>query len=84
MRIDVIVESHRSPEDFLRLGRLAEENGLGGVWVANNANGRDPFVYSVLNHPAFQLEYRNRVREIRDLLFNDEQVGALIDEVGWF
>jgi len=44
MRIDVIIESHRTPEEFVRLGRLAEECGLGGVWVANNANGRDPFV----------------------------------------
>lgn len=44
MRIDVIIESHRTPEDFVRLGRLAEECGLGGVWVANNANGRDAFV----------------------------------------
>jgi 5,10-methylenetetrahydromethanopterin reductase len=44
MRIDVILESHRSPEDFLRLGRLAEECGLGGVWIANNANGRDAFM----------------------------------------
>jgi len=44
MRIDVIIESHRTPEDFVQLGRLAEEYGLGGVWVANNANGRDAFV----------------------------------------
>lgn len=44
MRIDVIIESNRAPEDFLSLGRLAEECGLGGVWIANNANGRDAFV----------------------------------------
>jgi len=44
MRIDVIIESTRTPAEFLRLGKLAEEFGLGGVWVANNSNGRDPFV----------------------------------------
>ena len=44
MRIDVIIESTRTPAEFLRLGKLAEECGLGGVWVANNSNGRDPFV----------------------------------------
>ncbi len=42
--------------------------------------GDDPFLYGVMSHPALELEYRNRVREIRDLLFNSEQVGALIDE----
>ena len=45
MRIDVIIESHRTPDEFQKLGRLAEECGLGAVWVANNANGRDPFVH---------------------------------------
>jgi 5,10-methylenetetrahydromethanopterin reductase len=44
MRIDVIIESDKSAEDFARLGKLAEDYGLGGIWVANNANGRDPFV----------------------------------------
>ncbi len=44
MRIDVIIESHRTPDEFIELGRLAEEYGLGGVWVANNSNGRDAFV----------------------------------------
>lgn len=44
LRIDVIIESDKSAEEFTRLGRLAEEYGLGAIWVANNANGRDPFV----------------------------------------
>jgi 5,10-methylenetetrahydromethanopterin reductase len=44
MRIDVIIESDLSAAEFSRLGRMAEEYGLGGIWVANNANGRDPFV----------------------------------------
>jgi 5,10-methylenetetrahydromethanopterin reductase len=44
MRIDVIIESHGPVETFARLGKMAEDYGLGGIWVANNANGRDPFV----------------------------------------
>jgi len=44
MRIDVIIESDKSAAEFTRLGKLAEEVGLGAIWVANNANGRDPFV----------------------------------------
>jgi 5,10-methylenetetrahydromethanopterin reductase len=44
MRIDLIIESDKSAADFTRLGQLAEDYGLGGIWVANNANGRDPFV----------------------------------------
>lgn len=44
MRIDVIIESHHPAEEFARLGKLAEECGLGGVWVANSSNGRDAFV----------------------------------------
>jgi len=44
MRIDVIIESNKTPEEVVRLGKLAEDYGLGGVWVANNANGRDAFV----------------------------------------
>ncbi|MBN2505695.1 MAG: lamin tail domain-containing protein [Verrucomicrobia bacterium] len=30
--------------------------------------------------PAFDLEFRNRIRELRDLLFNTDQAWALIDE----
>lgn len=44
MRVDVIIESNKTPADFERLGRLAEEYGLGAIWVPNNANGRDAFV----------------------------------------
>jgi hypothetical protein len=42
--------------------------------------GREPFMRPVLGDPAFRLEYQNRQREIRDLLFNEEQTGQLIDE----
>lgn len=44
MRIDVILESNNSPERVLELGRLAEECGLGGVWVSNMNDARDPFI----------------------------------------
>jgi 5,10-methylenetetrahydromethanopterin reductase len=44
VRIDVIIESFKSPDEVTKLGQLAEECGLGGVWVANNANGRDAFI----------------------------------------
>jgi hypothetical protein len=41
--------------------------------------GRDPF-YRTLSQPALKLEYQNRLREIRDLLFNADETGRLIDE----
>ena len=44
MRIDVILEANKTPQEVVALGQLAEDFGLGGVWVANNANGRDAFV----------------------------------------
>lgn len=54
MRIDVIIESDKSAEQFSRLGHLAEDYGLGAIWVANNANGRDAFV----NFAPFALQSR--------------------------
>ena len=42
--------------------------------------GREPFMRPVLGHPEFKLEYENRLREIRDLLFNPDETGRLIDE----
>ncbi len=44
MRIDVIIRSDGPAEYYARLGKLAEEYGLGCIWVPNNANGRDAFV----------------------------------------
>jgi hypothetical protein len=44
-------------------------------------SGNEPFQSRVLEIPEFELEYRNRMREIRDLLYNPEQVGLLIDEI---
>lgn len=49
MRIDVILESNNSADEICALGRLAEECGLGAVWVSSMLDARDPFVnFSVL------------------------------------
>ena len=40
----------------------------------------EPFKAPVLSRPTFLREYRNRMRELRDLLFNPEQVGQMLDE----
>jgi hypothetical protein len=51
------------------------------TWGDNTiGDGDEPFYRRVLIKPAFQLEYRNRVRELRDLLFNSDEAGRLIDE----
>ena len=44
MRIDIILESNNAPETVSELGRLAEDCGLGGVWVSNMNDARDPFI----------------------------------------
>jgi 5,10-methylenetetrahydromethanopterin reductase len=44
MRIDVILESNNTPERIAELGQLAERHGLGGVWVSNMNDARDPFI----------------------------------------
>jgi 5,10-methylenetetrahydromethanopterin reductase len=44
MRIDVILESNLAPSRIAELGGLAERHGLGGVWVSNMNDARDPFV----------------------------------------
>ncbi|MAF83459.1 MAG: LLM class flavin-dependent oxidoreductase [Gammaproteobacteria bacterium] len=44
MRFDVILYSDLSADDMVRYGKLAEEYGLGGVWIANNYDTRDAFV----------------------------------------
>ncbi len=51
------------------------------TWSDNMyGSGNDPFKHLVLSRPQFRIEYQNRLREIRDLLFNPEQTGRLIDE----
>lgn len=44
--------------------------------------GQEPFYRAgVLRKPEFQIEFQNRLREIRDLLFNEQETGALLDEL---
>ena len=59
------------------------------TWAENMyGNGNDPFKARVLytnknySEPRepFNMEYRNRLREIIDLLYNTDQVGQMIDE----
>jgi hypothetical protein len=42
--------------------------------------GEEPFKARVLVKPAFRIEYQNRLREVRDLLFNTDECWRLIDE----
>lgn len=39
---------------------------------------------SILQHAELMLEYKNRGRELQDLLLTDDQLGALIDEQAFF
>ena len=54
------------------------------TWADNmydaGGQGGEPFKTYVLPKAELNLEYRNRVREIRDLLFNTDQAWRLIDE----
>jgi len=43
MRIDLILESNNSPDRIAELAKLAEENGIGAVWISGMLDGRDPF-----------------------------------------
>jgi hypothetical protein len=55
------------------------------TWANNMyGGGREPFRDRVLPRPEFAVEYRNRVRELRDLLYNTEQTGMIIDEFASF
>jgi len=55
------------------------------TWADNQfGNGNEPFNSRVLPIAEFSLEYRNRMRELRDLLYNSDQTGAVIDEMASF
>jgi hypothetical protein len=43
-----------------------------------------PFASQILAIPEFAQDYRNRMREVRDLLFNPDQVGMMLDETANF
>jgi hypothetical protein len=52
------------------------------TWSDNMYGGGDePYRSRVLSRSAFNREYQNRLREIRDLLYNSDQTGQLIDEM---
>src|SRR5690606_6459427 len=54
------------------------------TWADNmydaGCGGADDFKSRVTERAPFNLEYRNRVRELRDLLFNTDQAWKVIDE----
>ncbi|HEY3392833.1 MAG TPA: lamin tail domain-containing protein, partial [Lacipirellulaceae bacterium] len=55
------------------------------TWANNMfGNGNEPFKSRVLAISEFALDYRNRIRELRDLLINVEQVGLIVDEMASF
>ncbi|HEV8605306.1 MAG TPA: lamin tail domain-containing protein [Tepidisphaeraceae bacterium] len=52
------------------------------TWADNMCcSDNEPFKSRVLPRAAFNLEYQNRLRELRDLLFNPDQMGQVIDEM---
>ena len=54
-------------------------------WADNMyGDGNEPLRDKVLPRAAFRPDYKNRVREIRDLLFNTDQTYQLIDEMMQF
>lgn len=48
MQIDVILDTRAKPQALAGLGRLAEANGIGGVWVSSLNDSRDPFTNMAL------------------------------------
>ncbi len=51
------------------------------TWAKNMFGvGNEPFRTPVLSNIVFMVEYQNRLREIRDLLFNPEQINILLEE----
>lgn len=51
------------------------------TWADNMfGEGAEPFRDRVLPHPELQIAYQNRLRELRDLLFNSDQMFPLINE----
>jgi 5,10-methylenetetrahydromethanopterin reductase len=43
MKIDVILDARAEADEIAELGRLAEQNGIRGVWVSSLLDSRDPF-----------------------------------------
>lgn len=59
---------------------------LDQTWANNmSGTGDEPFKkYGLLDRPSLQIQYQGRLRELRDLLYNSEQMGQLIDEFSAF
>ncbi|MCP4451482.1 MAG: hypothetical protein GY809_08475, partial [Planctomycetes bacterium] len=54
------------------------------TWAENMyGNGREPFINQgrIFNRDALNIEYKNRMREFLDLLYNPDQMGQLLDEL---
>jgi hypothetical protein len=52
------------------------------TWANNMfGNGEEPFKSRVLSRAAFSIEHKNRMREVRDLLYNTDQAYELLDEL---
>jgi hypothetical protein len=55
------------------------------TWADNMyGDGNSPFKTKVANTLPMSIDYRNRLREVRDLLYNTDQVYQLIDEMQQF
>jgi CotH kinase protein/Lamin Tail Domain/Bacterial TSP3 repeat len=69
---------YRNPESWLWSVHTWD---LDLTWADNMyGDGAEPFKSRVLTKAALNLEYKNRIREIRDLLFNTNQAWQLIEE----
>jgi alkanesulfonate monooxygenase SsuD/methylene tetrahydromethanopterin reductase-like flavin-dependent oxidoreductase (luciferase family) len=47
MDIDIVLDSHLTPQELTELGLLAEQQGIRAVWNASYQDGRDPFTNMV-------------------------------------
>ncbi len=43
MQVDVILDARARAADLAALGELAEQAGIGGVWVSSLNDSRDPY-----------------------------------------
>ena len=50
------------------------------MYRAGTSGGDEPFKSRILAIPALNIEFQNRLRELRDLLLNPDQEGQIIDE----
>ncbi len=75
---------YRNPENAL-WAQYAWDLDLTWSKAYNDGNSNDSFTNAgIFNNADLTMEYRNRVRELCDLLFNPDQGGILIDETASF